>query len=203
MTAFGMKSLGSGLRWVAAATVVIAASGSATAQSPASGPGASGTAGASAQVGFEKRPQLSLQDELVQADAILSRMTSAATTVRRQLDSARQARDVVKSLCLSDKLSQIDVAARSARDRQAALQASAQRNDLELSNHEFTMLTVLRQRTEQLTAEANQCLGEDLSFVGQTQVVTEYPELPGEDTTTLPSLPPIIIPPPVSVSAIQ
>ena len=91
-------------------------------------------------------------------------MSQAAATVRRQLDTARQARDVVKSLCLSDKLSQIDVAARSARDRQAALQASAQRNDLELSNHEFTMLTVLRQRSEQLTAEANQCLGEDLSF---------------------------------------
>ena len=65
------------------------------------------------------------------------------------------------------------------------------------------MLTVLRQRTEQLTAEANQCIGEDLSFVGQTQVVTEYPELPGEDTTTLPSLPPIIIPPPVAVSSTQ
>jgi hypothetical protein len=39
---------------------------------------------------------------------------------------------VVKSLCLSDKLSQIDVATRSARDRQTALQAAAQRNDAEL-----------------------------------------------------------------------
>ncbi len=202
MTAFGMKSLGSGLRWVAVSAVVIAASGSATAQSPASS-SASPTSPANAQVGFERRPQLTLQDELSQADTTMSRMNLAAATVRRQLDSARQARDVVKSLCLSDKLSQIDVAARSARDRQAALQAAAQRNDLELSNHEFTMLTVLRQRTEQLTAEANQCLGEDLSFVGQTQVVTEYPDLPGEDTTTLPADPPILIQPPIPVSATQ
>jgi hypothetical protein len=144
-----------------------------------------------------------LQDELKEADTILTRMSQASTTVRRQLDSARQARDVVKSLCLSDKLSQIDVAARSARDRQAALQASAQRNDLELSNHEFTMLTVLRQRSEQLTAEANQCLGEDLSFVGQTEVSTEYPSLPDEDTTITPEPPPIVVQPPPAVSGIQ
>jgi hypothetical protein len=133
----------------------------------------------------------------------IARMNQAATTVRRQLDNARQTRDVVKSLCLSDKLSQIDVAVRSARDRQSALQAAAQRSDIELTNHEFTMLTVLRQRTEQLTAEANQCIGEELSFVGQTQVVTVYPiDLP-EDTTG-PSTPPVlIIPPPIPVSATQ
>ena len=199
MTAFGVKRLGPGLRWIVVGAVVLGASGSATAQ-----PGGSGASPSpSPQLGFERRPQLSPQDELNQADAILSRMTQAAATVRRQLDTARQARDVVKSLCLNDKLSQIDVASRSAKDRQTALQAAAQRNDAELSNHEFTMLTVLRQRTEQLTAEANQCLGEDLSFVGQTQVVTEYPDLPGEDTTTMPSIPPIVIPPPVAVSGIQ
>ncbi len=108
----------------------------------------------------------------------------------------------MKSLCLSDKLSQIDVAARSAKDRQTALQAAAQRNDVELSNHEFTMLTVLRQRTEQLTAEANQCIGEDLAFVGQTQVETEYPEgLPSDDVTQYPATdPPVVSVPPISVS---
>ncbi|HTB71877.1 MAG TPA: hypothetical protein VK762_01475 [Polyangiaceae bacterium] len=198
MTALGVKRLGPGLRWVVAGAVVLAASGSAIAQQPA----ASTPPAPSPQLGFERRPQLTPQDEQTQADAILSRMTQAAATVRRQLDTARQARDVVKSLCLSDKLSQIDVAARSAKDRQSALQAAAQRNDVELSNHEFTMLTVLRQRTEQLTAEANQCIGEDLAFVGQTQVETEYPEgLPSDDTTQYPATdPPFVYVPPPSIS---
>ena len=126
MTAFGVKRLGPGLRWVVAGAVVLAA-GSATAQQPS---GSSAPPSPSPQLGFERRPQLTPQEELTQADAILSRMTQAAATVRRQLDTARQARDVVKSLCLSDKLSQIDVAARSAKDRQTALQAAAQRNDI-------------------------------------------------------------------------
>jgi hypothetical protein len=201
VTALGVKRLGPGLRWVLAGAVVLAASGSATAQQPASTSAAPPSP--SPQLGFERRPQLSPQEEQAQADAILSRMTQAAATVRRQLDTARQARDVVKSLCLSDKLSQIDVAARSAKDRQAALQAAAQRNDVELSNHEFTMLTVLRQRTEQLTAEANQCIGEDLAFVGQTQVETEYPQgLPPDDVTQYPATdPPLVYVPPISVSA--
>jgi hypothetical protein len=191
---------------VASSAFILALAGSATAQST-SGAGGAGAAGAAAtgspQIGFERRPQLSPTDEVTQADVIVNRMSNAATTVRRQLDTARQQRDVVKSLCLSDKLSQIDVATRSARDRQSALQASAQRNDVELSNHEFTMLTVLRQRAEQLTSEANQCIGEDLAFVGQTEVTTEYPQLPSDDTTQYPSTdPPFVYQPPVFVSPI-
>ncbi len=200
MTALGVKRLRSALRLLAAAGIVVAVSGSATAQST----GGAGPAAGSPQLGFERRPALSPQDELGQSDSILTRMTQAAATVRRQLDTARQARDVVKSLCLNDKLSQIDVATRSARDRATALQAAASRNDTELSNHEFTMLTVLRQRTEQLVAEANQCIGEDLSFVGQTQVSTEYPQLPGDDLTQYPSIdPPFLWAPPPPVSPTQ
>ena len=91
-------------------------------------------------------------------------MEQASGNVRRQLEAARAARDVVKTLCLNDKLSQIDVATRSAKDRRQSLQLAIGRNDSELGNHEFTILTVLRQRTEQLTAEANQCIGEEATL---------------------------------------
>jgi hypothetical protein len=174
------------LRWGAIAALVLAAAGSASAQSA----GASG----SGQVGFEQKAQLSPQDELSQGDVILGRMDQAAGAVRRQLEAARAARDVVKTLCLNDKLSQVDVATRSARDRQTALQAAVQRNDTELANHEFTIMTVLRQRAEQLSAEANQCIGEEVAFVGQTQVTTEVnPNLPIEDNTAYPPTDPTLI----------
>ena len=119
-------------------------------------------------------------------------MDSTSLAVRRLLDSARQARDVVKSLCLNDKLSQVDVAERSAQGSQTWLCRPPRSATIrELANHEFTMLTVLRQRVEQLSAEANQCVGEELAFVGQTQVVTEVdPNLPGGDDNT--SYPPVI-----------
>jgi hypothetical protein len=163
-------------RWIGITTFVLAVAGSATAQ-PASSPPA-----ADAQVGFQRRVQLSPQDELAEANATIARMEQASGTVRRQLEQARAARDVVKTLCLNDKLSQIDVTTRSARDRQAALQSAVERNDVESANHHFSILTAHRQHAEQVTAEANQCIGEEVAFVGQTQVTTEINEiLPGED----------------------
>jgi hypothetical protein len=165
------------LRWAAVTALVLAAAGPATAQPAPAGDG---------QVGFEQKQQLSLQDELSQADQIISHMDQGAGTVRRQLEAARAARDVVKTLCLNDKLSQLDVATRSARDRQTALQAAVQRNDKELSDHQFTVLTEHRRRSEQLAAEANQCIGEEVSFVGQTQVTVQVdPNIPNTDTTTV------------------
>jgi len=186
-------------RWVAVAVFVLGVSGSATAQQ-----GGGGGPGGDAQVGFERKAQLSTKDQLAQADAILTRLDQASGAVRRQLERARTARDVVKSLCLNDKLSQIDVAGRTAKDRLSALQAAVQRSDTELSNHEFTIMTVLRQRAEQLVAEANQCLGEEVAFFGQTQVTTEInSNLPPGDLTQLPPDMSLISGPPIAVSPPQ
>jgi len=151
-------------------------------------------AGSDAQVGFQQKAPVSPQDQLLESDRILTRMEQAAGAIRRQLEEARKQRDVVKTLCLNDKLSQIDVAIRSARDRKQSLQAAAQRNDSELSNHEFTILTVLRQRSEQLTAEANQCIGEEAAFLGDTKVSTTVdPSLPQTDDTYYPPTDPTLV----------
>jgi len=165
----------SSLKLVLGAVVLgLLASSPAVAQTGGAGGGATTApaGGADAQVGFQRKTQLSPQESLVEADKHLARMDQAARAVRKQLEGARAQRDVVKALCLDDKLSQIDVASRSAKDRKASLAAAVQRNDAELSNHEYTILTVLRQRTEQLTAEANQCIGEEAAYLGETKVST-------------------------------
>jgi hypothetical protein len=136
------------------------------------------------QVSFQKQQQLTPQQQLVEADTQISRMEQASGNVRRQLETARAARDVVKTLCLNDKLSQIDVATRSAKDRRQSLQLAIGRSDAELGNHEFTILTVLRQRVEQLTAEANQCIGEEATLIGESKITTTVdPTLPSDDDT--------------------
>lgn len=176
-------------RFLFVMALVAIAAGPAGAQSqPARG--ASGTAGAGtdAQVGFSRRAQLTPQDQVIEGERGMARMEGASAGIRRQLEQARAARDVVKTLCLNDKLSQADVAIRSARDRHGSLKTAAARNDVELSNHEFTILTVLRQRADQLTAEANQCIGEESAFVGDTKTVTTVdPTLPDTNETEFPT----------------
>ena len=151
---------------------------------------------APADPGLAKQVNLSPAEQLTQAEAHLSRMESIRNAVRRDLEEARQQRDVVKTLCLNDKLNQIDVALRSAGERKRSLELAAQRNDSDLSNHEFTILSVLYQRTQQLDAEAKQCIGKEVGFVGESSVTVEVdPNLPYEDPTAFPT-PPIIAEPP-------
>ena len=185
-------------RWVAIVGVVLGAGRSATAQAPSGNVPSSNV-----QVGFEQRAQLSPQDQLAQSDIDLAWMDQAASTVRHMLEAARAVRDVVKILYLNDKLSQLDVCVRSARDRQSSLQAALKRHDTELANHEFSVIRVLRRRAEQLLAEANEVVGEEVAFVGQTQVVTTVDEnLPGGEIAEFPPSEPVIITvPPVSVSS--
>lgn len=185
------------LKWVMAFAVLgyVATAG---AQTPPAGGGAgaggnagggAGAGGANAggaatgQVGFQRKTQLTPQEQMGEANKHVARMEQASASVRKMLMEARNQRDVVRTLCLNDKLSQIDVANRSARERRGALQAAVNRNDAELSNHEFTILTVLRQRVEQLVAEANQCIGEEAAFIGDTRTrVTIDPEIPPDET---------------------
>jgi hypothetical protein len=181
------------LGWGLTACVLLSAAyGVADAQSTTPKPATADTS-----VGMERQVALSPKEQLTQADMFMSRMNVTATNVRHLLEQARAARDVVKTLCLNDKLNQVDVANRSARDRRQSLDQAVQRSDADLANHEFTILTVLRQRVEQLSAEANQCIGEEAVLYGETKIVTTIdPNLPNEDPSTYPDNPIISMPPP-------
>jgi uncharacterized protein len=130
-------------------------------------------------------------------------MDGSRTVVRRQLETARAQRDVVKTLCLNDKLNQLDVAIRSARERRDALDAAAKRSDADLANHEFTILTVLRQRSEQLTAEANQCIGQEAGFITDSAVTsTIASDIPDVDPSVYPDSA-VFVEPPACSSCIK
>ena len=77
---------------------------------------------ADTSAGMQRQVNLSPQEQLDQADAFVARMDVTGGSVRRMLETARAQRDVVKTLCLNDKLNQIDVAMRSAQDRRGALE---------------------------------------------------------------------------------
>jgi Spy/CpxP family protein refolding chaperone len=184
MTRPNLKSLVVVALALAAASPVFAQGNAPAAGADASSPS---NPQANGQVGFQRRQQLSPQDELLEGDRTIARMEGASALIRSQLGKARAERDVVKTLCLNDKLSQADVAVRSGRDRNSALKEAVGRNDSELSNHEFTILSVLGQRSQQLTAEANQCIGEEATTIGQTQISREVdPTLPPNDETDRP-----------------
>ena len=82
----------------------------------------------------------------------------------------------------------------------AELDSAISRNDAGARQHEFTRMTILYQKVVVLGTEAENCVGEDASYVGQQQVDVEVdPSIPDEDPTqpVLP-LPDVTRPPPGS-----
>lgn len=163
----------------------------------------SATSNATATVQTTQTPDaLSPQQMRTQAQTFLPQMDQSAQTVRRQLEQSREARDVVKVLCLNDKLNQIDVAIRAARDRVPLLMSALDKNDAENSRHEFAVLQVLRDRVRTLVQESNQCIGEEAGFVGESKVIVSIdPGIPSNDQTLFPSETNTIFVPPNIVSS--
>jgi hypothetical protein len=129
-------------------------------------------------------------------------MEAAADNIARMLREARKKKDVVKMLCLDDKLNQMNVAARSATDRVASIEAAVKSGNAERARHDDAVLDALSARATELTAEANQCIGEETGVVGgSTLEVTVDPDIPKEDTAT-PRPPVLISTPPVAASPI-
>jgi hypothetical protein len=127
--------------------------------------------------------ELSPSDRVDRGKEFVAGIERSAQSIQRQLQSARKDRDVVRVLCLNDKLNQVDVALRSAQDRVSALNAAAERNDADRTRHEYTVLEVLSDRVRALVNESNQCIGEETGFVGEAEVsVSIDPNLPAGDT---------------------
>jgi len=148
------------------------------------------------ELGARRDVTLTVPQMVAEAKAYLPEMDRAAAVVRRMLAEAREQRDVVRVLCLNDKLNQIDLAIRTANDRMEALNAAAGQNDQDQTKHEFTVIQVLRDRVRTLVTEANQCIGEETGFIGDQQVTFEIdPNIPETDPSEFPDEPFVSEPP--------
>jgi hypothetical protein len=139
---------------------------------------------------------------LASAKASLPAMDRSALVVRRQLAAAREQKDIVKALCLNDKLNQVDLAIRTATDRVGGLESAVSANDAERARHQYTVVQVLKDRVNTLVSEANQCIGEETGFVGESAVTVTIEGVPNTDPTEYPTNPatvtqaPVASPPP-------
>lgn len=140
-----------------------------------------------AEVRTGRVAQLSGADQLREANAVVEAMNTQRRQVSDMLDRARQERDIIKVNCLNDKLTQIDVTLRSAREHQELLQTAVSINNDGQRNHEFQLMTIFRQRAGALEAEARECIGEDTgTFDRDTRnTISIDPNIAEQDTTTL------------------
>jgi hypothetical protein len=140
-----------------------------------------------------KADTLSPQQALTQARDYLGKMKETHTRVRGLQDRARRKKDVLMLNCVNDKELKIGghiaVADNEGGGTIQRMVAAVNGDTKYDRKHEFTRMTILYQKVVVLGTEAENCIGEDASYVGATKIDVEIdPNIPDEDPTQ-PQLP--------------
>ena len=166
--------------WILAAPVALFAAGVAL---------ASTEGGGDTGVDLRKAAALSPGETVKQAREYKQKMGETKGRIDKLLDRANKQKDVIKINCLQDKSIQVKGHISVADQSLGALDGAVQRSDDGARQHEFMRLTILFQKVVVLGTEAENCIGEDVSYVGDTKVQVDVdPNIPSEDPTQ-PQLP--------------
>jgi hypothetical protein len=167
--------------------------GTVFAQGPTSAPIAPPSAGGApvpgtADVSVKQRPTLTPEEMVNQSKEYAKGMNEVLKRIQTLQDQAKRDKDIIRLNCVTDKVVQVRVNISIAEQSMASLQEANIRNDEGERTHEFTRLTIVNQKVQVLGAEAENCIGEDLSFVGATRVEVEIdPNIPQYDPTQPPA----------------
>ncbi len=150
---------------------------------------------------LERAADIPDPEKLSRSSAAVSRMRSVLSEVLGRLEEARATKDVVKLNCVNEKLTQVKGLLRISEQSDVALQEAVSKKDATAAEHEYSKVSIAKNKVDQLRNEAEQCIGQ-LAFRTDENltVEVEVPSgLPTEDPTNPPDAPvPSNRPPPAS-----
>jgi len=165
----------------------------APAPAPVADPGAASPGGAqggdgSVDVSVKQKSMLAPGEMVNQAKEYFRSMNDVLKRIQALQDQAKRQKDIIRLNCVTDKLVQGKVNLNIAEQSMSSLQENIARADEGGRTHEFTRLTIVNQKVSVLGAEAENCIGEDLSFIGATRVDVDVdPNIPQTDPTQPPA----------------
>lgn len=151
----------------------------------------------------KQRPTLTPAEMVNQSKEYLQGMAQVVKRIQNLQEEAKRQKDIIRLNCVTDKLVQARVNENIAEQSMAALQENVAKNDAGGQTHEFTRLTIVNQKVTVVGAEAENCIGEDLSFVGATRVDVEIDQNIPQYDPTQPGSPFIDITRPPEASPVQ
>jgi hypothetical protein len=146
-----------------------------------------GAAGNGQDLSVKQKPTVTPEEMLAQSRDYFKSMSEVQKRVQLLQEQSKRQKDIIRLNCVTDKLVQVKVNINIAEQSMASLQENIARVDEGGRAHEFTRLTIINQKVQVLGAEAENCIGEDLSFVGATRVDVDVdPNIPRTDPTQPP-----------------
>lgn len=123
-------------------------------------------------------------DSLTQANSYMSKMRDTEKRVTQIMEQARNKKDIVKLGCVNDKLVQVRSHLIVADQSMSAFNAAAEQGDKDEKSHALSRVAILYEKVLVLRTEAENCIGEEASYVGKTQIDVEIDSsVPEEDPT--------------------
>lgn len=141
------------------------------------------------------------QDALAQSKDYVSKMQTTLRRVVSLQEKARKQRDIIMLNCVNDKLLQVKGYLAVNDQAISSLNEVIAKGDDAGRGHQLARVAILHQKVTVLGTEAENCVGQDLSYVGASRVEVEIsPNIPINEVTTPPfprldvSRPPIASP---------
>ena len=160
------------------AAPVPAAPAPAAPAAPAPAPPTPATPPPAIDLRVQQRPTLTPQEMTTGATEYRGRINAVIARIEGLIGEARRAKDIIRINCLTDKLVQSRASAGVAEKSSTTMGEAIGKGDQGSAFHEFTRITIINQNVQVLAAEAEACVGEELSYVGATRVDVEEPEGP-------------------------
>jgi hypothetical protein len=140
-------------------------------------------------IDFGKTITMTPQATMAQSKDYYKKMQETQRRVLQLQAKAKKDKDMVKLNCVNDKLTQLKGHMTVADQSMTSLALDIAKSDDAARQHEFTRMSIIYQKVVTLGTEAEQCIGEDVSFVGPTTTDVEIdPSIPPGDPTQ-PDLP--------------
>ncbi len=145
-----------------------------------------------------KRAEIPASEMSANADGYLVKMREILRRVVQLQGIVRKQKDVIKLNCVNNKLLQIKQLLNIGESNKTNLDEAIARDD-ESGRYDFySNITIANDQVQALGAEAEQCVGQDLSYLGPTETTVEGGNEPEDPTRGSEPAYPSVDPVPVS-----
>jgi len=135
-------------------------------------------------VPMEKQAELSPQQMSDKADELIGGMRDSLKRLADLRALAKRQQDVIKLNCVNDKTLQVKQLLNIAENARTNLAEAVAQEDEAARYHEFGKIVISEQQVRVLSGEADACVGEELIFLGPTDVDAEEPEFADDPAET-------------------
>ncbi len=135
---------------------------------------------------MDKTAQLSPSEMTAKADDDIAKMKTDLTRVLQLQQAARKQKDIIKLNCVNEKLIQVKQLLNIGEMSRTNLTEAIANSDEGARYHQYGQVTVATEKTNSLRDEAEACIGDELRFVGPTEVEVDKPPIPDDPTVNPP-----------------